>query len=402
MTEEMNKKCRIFAGLLAITLAFAMSAFSQDTALAVKTDNDGSGTPAKNAEKNPEKIKVTFDETHPGFIIIESNGEKLRVDTVTKKVERIGEPETVASNIQTTDKPKAAQDKDKEEDDPFTFESGDEPFDYRLVNVPTPKKVPKGSWNINFTHRFSQPINPLSESAKALLGFDSVSSSAFGVMYGITDKLYINAARSPLCQRGMCRVVEVGLGYHVTDQNKNSPVAFNVYSSIEGSENFTRNYTYNFQAMVSRNIANRVFFFFAPAFHVNSNGQRRFDPKPDDYFPPSAAANAFRQPANTASFGMGTQVRITPGVSAMFEFTPRTGFKLGRVDPIFDNNFNVIGFNTVSYPEMGIGVMYVKGKHAFTLTLSNTQTTLTSRYNSSNLVLKPHELVIGFNLFRRW
>ena len=41
-------------------------------------------------------------------------------------------------------------------------------------------------------------------------------------------------------------------------------------------------------------------------------------------------------------------------------------------------------------------------EHAFTLTFSNTQTTTTSRYNSSNLVLKPKDLVIGFNLFRRW
>ena len=86
----------------------------------------------------------------------------------------------------------------------------------------------------------------------------------------------------------------------------------------------------------------------------------------------------------------------------MFEFTPRIGFKLGRVDPIFDPNFEVIGFQNVSKPEMGIGAMYTVGKHSFTLTLSNTQTTTTSKYNSSNLVLAPRRLIIGFNLFRRW
>lgn len=95
-------------------------------------------------------------------------------------------------------------------------------------------------------------------------------------------------------------------------------------------------------------------------------------------------------------------MRITPAVSGIFEFTPRTGFKLGRIDPQFDNDFNVIGFKSISQPEIGIGLMYLIGKHSFTLTLSNTQTTTTSRYNSSNLVLSPKDLVIGFNLFRRW
>jgi hypothetical protein len=42
------------------------------------------------------------------------------------------------------------------------------------------------------------------------------------------------------------------------------------------------------------------------------------------------------------------------------------------------------------------------GKHAFAVTFSNTQTTTTSRYTSSNLVLKPIRLVIDFNLSRRF
>lgn len=67
-----------------------------------------------------------------------------------------------------------------------------------------------------------------------------------------------------------------------------------------------------------------------------------------------------------------------------------------------DPDLNITGFKNTSYPEIGFGLQYLRGKHAFTLTFSNTQTTTTSRYNSSNLVLKPKDLVIGFNLFRRW
>jgi hypothetical protein len=154
--------------------------------------------------------------------------------------------------------------------------------------------------------------------------------------------------------------------------------------------------------MISRQFGKRVFAFFSPAIHINSNGQHRFNPRPTDYFPPAALAATFKLPTNGASFGMGVQVRITPSVSGIFEFTPRTGFKLGRVQTILDSNFRITGFQNISEPEMGIGLQYWIGKHAFTLTLSNTQTTTTSRYNSSNLVFTPGHLIIGFNLFRRW
>lgn len=345
--------------------------------------------------------KVTVDPNDPTIMIIESNGERLRVNTVTKSVEKLPADAADKPAEQTTPAttPAAA---DEPKEDFYAYESGDEPFDTRLVNVPTPRKVPKGTWNINFTHRFSKPLNPLSESGPLLLGFDSMSASSFGVSYGITDKLYVSAYRSPLCMRGLCRTIEVGFGYHFADQSKRSPLAFSAYASVEGNYNFTQEYTYNLQAMLSRRFGKRVFLFFSPAIHLNTNGQRRFNPRAEDYFPEATVANTFKLPAHGASFGFGAQVRITPNVSAMFEFTPRIGFKLGRVDPIFDPNFEVTGFQNVSKPEMGIGAMYTVGKHSFTLTLSNTQTTTTSKYNSSNLVLAPRRLIIGFNLFRRW
>ncbi len=140
----------------------------------------------------------------------------------------------------------------------------------------------------------------------------------------------------------------------------------------------------------------------SPAVHLNANGQGRFDPRPTDFFPPATIADSFRLPTHGASFGFGTSVMITPNVVALFDFTPRTGFKLGQVRPIFDNNFHVIGFTNESHPSIGFGIQRNVGKHAFALTFSNTQTTTTSRYNSSNLVLSPKYVVIGFNLSRRF
>jgi hypothetical protein len=376
---------------------------------------DSKETIVKTTQPEPSKsqMKVTFDETTPGVIYVESNGEKIRVDTNKKTVAQVTapdekltetpKPETTAKVETKTDEKKTTvkQDDDNKEG-LYDFDEGEEPFDYKVVNVPTPKKVPKGTWNLFFSHRFQQPIHPISESGKNLLGLDSFSVSSFGVSYGITDKLYVSASRSPLCVRGLCRTIEVGFGYNWLAMDKDSPVGLTTYASIEGNDNFTEEYTYNLQAMLSARLGKRVYLFFSPAVHLNSNGQHRFNPRPTDFFPPATIANSFELPTNGATFGFGASVLITHSIAALFDFAPRIGFKLGQVNAIFDNNFNVVGFKNESYPSMGFGIQKNIGRHSFTLTLSNTQTSTTSRYNSSNLVYPPQRLTIGFNLSRRF
>ncbi|GAC1446435.1 MAG: hypothetical protein NVSMB56_05090 [Pyrinomonadaceae bacterium] len=282
-----------------------------------------------------------------------------------------------------------------------TDEPGSEPYDYRLINVPTPKRVPKHSLNLYFTHRFSESVRPLRESGKDLLGLDSFAVSSLGLFYGVTDKLSISAYRSPLCQNGLCRTIEIGANYHLLQEKHNSPLTMAAYASIEGEDNFSEHYTYNFQMQFARSITKYVNVFFAPAIHINSNGERRFNPRATDFFPSAPVADQFKLGRNTGSFGFGVNARIRPTVSLLFEYTPRVGFKLGRVEPIFDDKFNIVGFRDLSEAEIGFGIQKDVGRHAFSLTFSNTQTSTTSRYNSSNLVLAPRDFIIGFNLFRR-
>ena len=397
---------------LVAVFAFAETAFSQEpqqtSTAEVSRPSAGKEVESKPAPaaKAEAKIKVVFDESAPGVVYIESNGERLRVDTGKKSVEDVAmlttdkSSEPKVSNVAKTDPPKTAA-KDDEES-PYDFDRGEEPFDYRVVNVPTAKNVPKGSFNLVFTHRFTQQLRPFSASARSLLGLDSFAIASFGLTYGITDKLYVSAYRSPVCRKGFCRSIEVGVGYNWLAQDKKSPIGFTTYASIEGSDNFTEEYTYNLQAMLSGRIGKRVFLFFSPAVHLNANGQRRFDPRPTDYFPVATIANNFRLPKHGASFGFGASVAITPNVTALFDFTPRTGFKMGQVRTVLGPGFSIVGFTNESHPSIGFGVQRNIGKHSFALTLSNTQTTTTSRYNSSNLTLSPKELILGFNLSRRF
>ena len=263
------------------------------------------------------KFKVLFDDNLPGVVFIESNGEKIRVDTAKKSVETVAMNKSDEATTEPKDTVKASAPTDDDDDEsPYDFDTGDEPYDFRVVNIPTPKHVPKGTWNMVFTHRFTQQLHPLSSSADDLLGLDSFGVASFGISYGITDKLYVSAYRSPVCRKGLCKTIEIGFGYNWIAQNKKSPIAVTTYASVEGNDNFTEEYTYNLQTMISARLGKRVFLFFSPAIHLYSNGQRRFNPRPSDYFPPAAAANTYELPIHGASFGFGGSVMITPNVLA--------------------------------------------------------------------------------------
>jgi hypothetical protein len=283
---------------------------------------------------------------------------------------------------------------------------GGEPYDYQIVNIPTPKRVPKESFNLHFSHRFSTTITgqgqDFEDVASDFFGFDSSSVSALGFTYGFTSRLYGKFLRSPICDSAaLCKTIEMGIGFHLLDEEGKSPVALSVYGSAEGNDNFTENFSYNVQTMVARSLTDRVNLFFSPAVHFKTNGYGRFNPRSGRFFNDAQIAQDFRLGQHTVSFGLGVNARVTDKTSLLFEYVPRTGFKLGRVEPIFDDNFNLIGYTNRSFPSIGFGIEKRLGRHAFSLTFSNTQTTTTSRYNASNLNLPRDRFVIGFNLFRR-
>ncbi len=400
-----DSRLRLCAFLVFMFFGCLLNVAAQDPAQpTAKTENLDKTEKMNGPVPQQDGMRVKFDESNPGIVYVETNGERIRIDTTKKIVERLA----VASKPENADERSAAETPANgvqpvsQEESAFDFDKGDEPYDYRLINVPTPKSVPKGSWNLGFTHRFTQPVHPLSESGKNLIGLDSFGVASFGVTYGITDKLSVTAYRSPLCQRGLCRTIEVGFGYSFLEQDKKSRWALSAYGSMEGNENFTQEFTYNLQARIAFRAHKRIYLFFSPAIHLNSNGQRRFDPRANEFFPPATAAETFRLPTHGASYGFGTSVLITPNILALFEFTPRTGFMLGSVIPVRGPGFTVIGFRNESEPEIGFGIQRNVGKHSFALTFTNTQTTTTSRYNSSNLTFPPQRLVIGFNLARRF
>lgn len=400
---------RYLCFLSAILLfCFAATALAQDGGPASDPPVTASSSPSKRIDDGPKtvgSVKVDFETGADGVVIVESNGEKVRIDTIHKTVEKLGQAAvaTAGPNATTptqTDQQPVAKKKD---DKAYEFGKGWEPYDVRVVNVPTPKYIPKGSWNIDFTHRFTQPIRPLDKSAPSLFGLDSFGIASFGVTYGVTDKLYLKAYRSPVCQKGLCRDIEIGAGYNWIAHDEKHPVAVSTYVSIEGNDNFTEEYTYNLETMIAGRVAKRVYLFFSPAVHINSNGQHRFNPRATDFFPPATAAVAnFHLSTHGATFGGGAEILITPNVSLLFDAAASVGFKLGTPRPVFDSAFRVTGFTYETHPAWGFGVQRTLGKHVFALTFSNTQTTTTARYGTSNVFRTWKDPIIGFNLSRRF
>jgi len=353
------------------------------------------GTPAPVVTAS--QMKVTFDPASPGVVIVESAGERLRIDTSNKTVDRIAEAKTRDTTEEAAQVPK----KERESSKAY------EPYDYHIVNIPTPKAVRRHSLNFHFTHRFQEQITALegedsddhiARISKNLLGLDSSSVSSFGATYGITDRLYANVYRSPLCQPGLCKTIEIGLGYHWLDEAGRSPLAVSTYGSVEGDQNFTERYTYNLQVMIGRSVTKYLNVFFSPAVHINANGGDRFK----EFLGSQPLAAKLKLGEHSGSFGFGINARVRPTTSLLFEYTPRVGFKLGQITPVFDPALGrITGFTNDSEAAIGFGIEKRIGRHVFSLTFSNTQTTTTARYNSSNQALGPDHFSIGFNLFRR-
>jgi cytochrome c oxidase subunit II len=344
------------------------------------------------SQQNPSlsAVQVAFDSNEPGVAYVEVNGEKIKIDTNSKTFARVEAQTTVTTPTQTV-----AENESKPH---WTTE----PYDYQLINVPTPKRIPKRALNVHFSHRFSEPIND--SGIDKLFGLDSFSVSSLGFSYGITDRLYVKAQRSPICEtQNFCKTIEVGFGYHLLDEAGRSPVALSTYASVEGNDNFTDNFNVNIQAMLARSVTRHVNLFFSPAIHLNSNGNSRFNPNPFNQSPEIAqAAIDLNLGKHSGSFGFGVNARIRPSTSLLFEFVPRVGFKTGQVLAQFDDNTGqFIGFDNRSEPAIGFGIEKRIGRHAFALTFSNSQNTTTSRYNSSYSGLPLTKYVIGFNLYRR-
>jgi mono/diheme cytochrome c family protein len=220
------------------------------------------------------------------------------------------------------------------------------PGDDVLFSLPTGRPTDRHGVYINFSHRF--PFDSAFQglrSGSELFGLDDFALPSLGVRYGFTDKLFGSIMRSPSF---IGRPIQMMLGYSLLEESHGDPFNLTVRVSIEGQNNFRKNYTENIEAIFSRSLTRHAQFYVVP---TASFDDRRVVQGSliSSGIPDIPGVNAF-------SVGVGLAIDIRPTVALVAEVTPTLvgGAELG-----------------IHRPAMGYGIQKKIFRHAFTFGVTN-------------------------------
>jgi len=169
------------------------------------------------------------------------------------------------------------------------------------------------------------------------------------------------------------------------EQNE-QPLNASVRVSADGQDNFSQNFTANFEVILSKSVSRNVQFYGVPTVSL---GSRRLISKPGELQDAPPNLPGF----NSFSLGVGGAFNIRPTVALVADVIPTlvNGRELG-----------------IHRPAYGFGIQKrVKG-HAFTLGFSNNPGTVVSQRAGTRATFvgdpsadKPAGLFIGFDLMRQ-
>lgn len=274
------------------------------------------------------------------------------------------------------------------------------PGDDTLFNLPTGRRLDRHGLVVDFTHRFPYEAAFTGSSRGAtLLGLDDFSISSFGFRYGVTRNWEVSAYRSPSITG---RVIELGTTYHLLAEQDGKPFNAALRFSVDGQNNFQRNFTSNFELLLSRSITRRAQIYLVPtgSLHNRPMLSEASIVQAPPYLPCSEAlasgsnpALSIRPCADTFALGAGLSVDVRPTVALVAEVIPTlvNGTELG-----------------IHRPPFAFGIQKKIWRHAFTFGFSTGPGTTTSqRIATRDTFLGqpgagvPSGMFVGFNLNRQ-
>lgn len=350
----------------------------------------------------PEALGVSFVEGSTSTVIVERAGKKYLVDLTSHQIKEMEEAAAPAA----TPKPQAlAQSKEQEKAPKLNapspsngvYEAGDD----FIFSLPTGRRLERHGFYVNFNHRFAFNTAFTGPArGHLLLGLDDFSLSSFGFRYGLTRNAFVEIYRSPSV---IGRPIQFSGGYNLLDEHDGKPFNASVRVSIEGQNDFQRNYTTDFEGIFSRSLMGRAQIYFVPTLSLHDRPlavpQRNIaDPFP--YQPCSSLVAAdvagrtdIRPCANTFSLGVGGALDIRPSVALVGEIIPTL------------TNGQSLGIHRPAY---SFGIQKKIWRHAFTFGFSNSPgTTVSQRAGTRATMLgdpsadTPSGLFIGFDLTRQ-
>jgi cytochrome c553 len=258
------------------------------------------------------------------------------------------------------------------------------PADDLLFSLPTGRAVDEHGVYVNFTHRFPYDAAFTGQSRGAeLFGLDNFALPSLGLRYGVTDKLSVSVFRSPSL---IGRPIQLMAAYNILDEHHEAPLNMAVRVSIEGQNNFRKNYTQNIEGIFSRSITSRAQFYVVPTFS--------FDARPLVQATGFLSSEIPDLPGvNTFSIGVGAAYDIRPTVALIAEVIPTV------------MNASELGIHRPAY---AFGIQKKIFRHAFTLGLTTSPgVTVSQRAGTRAEFLgepsadTPGGLFFGFDLMRQ-
>jgi hypothetical protein len=356
---------------------------------------------------NASDLGISFLPGTTSQLMIERNGKRYIVDVATNSIRAEDTLTTPTSSSTTNETPALETDSSTKSSvvaDPKkkTVAKIYIPGDDSLFSVPTGRRLDRHGLYLNFSHRFPfEPAFTTSGRGDTLLGLDDFSISSFGLRYGVTSKLSVMAYRAP---SDIGRPIEFMGAYNFIDESDGKLFNAALRFSIDGQNNFSSNYTENFELITSRSVGHRAQIYIAPTFSIHqrpllqNQNSSLADPVPNQ--PCSAplatglpASIQARPCANTFSLAMGIAVDIRPTVAIVAETIPT----LVNADEM-----------AIHRPEFSFGIQKKLWRHAFTLGFTNSPGAIVSERGGTNATFMGSpgadtlpKMFIGFNLTRQ-
>ena len=241
--------------------------------------------------------------------------------------------------------------------------------DFDVINLPTTLPLPVHGGDFHLLHRFAGNLRKgdFGDNLGSLFGIDQGATMSFEYRFGVMKHLEAIAART-----NFDRNIQFSAKYDVFHQDASHPVGASVIVSVEGGNNFRRDYAPAIGASISRTVLDKIAVYIDPFFAHNT-----------------AAATGIDQDTGFVGFGARGRLswRSLPSSSVIndtfvvFEVTPR----LGGYAP--------------GDAEYAFGIEKRIGGHVFSLVFANASG---STYGQLARGGFPESLYLGFNLSRKF
>jgi hypothetical protein len=245
-----------------------------------------------------------------------------------------------------------------QEDDPDRDPNSSQP-DFYVATLNSNLPLPKGAFNFRLTHRFTTTLGQgdISDLFERFFGLDGGAIIGLDLKYGLFRNFNVGVYRTS------DRTIQFSGQYNLI-RDSAGPLGVSVIANVDGTDNFTDEYSPGIGAVLSRELGDRGALYFQPSYIGNANIT---DDIGDDY---------------TVLAGMGARVRMGRNSYLFVEGSPRVaGYAPG-----------------VGLISFGFEQRY--GGHVFQLNFSNgfaTTLAQVARGGTAN-----DDWYLGFNLARKF